>query len=96
MADYSTPPKKAKRSLSGAATYKSRFKKDGTKLYPVSKYKIHRENFVAMFVPVLCVVLTPCRRAYPSEEIKGFKTNEDIKQLWFQKTRRYFERIGNS
>ena len=37
MADYSTPPKKAKRSLSGAAIYKSRFKKDWTKLHPVSE-----------------------------------------------------------
>ena len=67
------------------------------------KYKIHWENSVVMFVPVFppfsprwsrCE--TPCRRAYPSEEIKGFKINEDIKQLWFQKTRRYFERTGNS
>ena len=54
MADYSTPPKKAKRSLSGAATYKSRFKKDSTKLYPVSE--VHRENSVVMFVRVLCPV----------------------------------------
>ena len=37
MVDHSTPPKKAKRSLSGAATFKSRFKKDRTKLYPVSE-----------------------------------------------------------
>ena len=37
MADYSTPPKKAKRSLSGAAIYKSQFKKDWTKLHPVSE-----------------------------------------------------------
>ena len=37
MVDYSTPPKKAERSLSGAATYKSRFKKDWTKLYAVSE-----------------------------------------------------------
>ena len=51
MADYSTPPKKAKRSLSGAATYKSRFKKDWAKLYPVSE--VHRENSVLMFVCVL-------------------------------------------
>ena len=35
MADYSTLTKKAK-SLSGAATYTSQFKKDWTKLYPVS------------------------------------------------------------
>ena len=39
MADYSTPPKKAKRSLSGAAIHKSRIKKDWTKLYPVSEVK---------------------------------------------------------
>ena len=51
MADYSTPPKKAKRSLSGAATYKSRFKKDWAKLYAVSE--VHRENSVLMFVRVL-------------------------------------------
>ena len=39
MADYSTPPKKAKGSLSGAAIHKSRIKKDWTKLYPVSEVK---------------------------------------------------------
>ena len=37
MLNYSTPPKKAKRSLSGAAIYKSRFTKDWAKLYPVSE-----------------------------------------------------------
>ena len=73
------------------------------------KHKIHRDNYVVMFVPVLCPVLfspprgsrwdVKCHKAegpIPSEEIKGFKINEDIKQLWFQKTRRYFERAGNS
>ena len=34
---YSTSLKKAKRSLSEAATYQSRFKKDWLKLYPVSE-----------------------------------------------------------
>ena len=37
--------KKAKRSLSGAATYKSRFKKDWTKLYPVSQVQNSPEEF---------------------------------------------------
>ena len=37
MAFYSTPPKNTKRSLSGAATCQSRFKKDRLKLYPVSE-----------------------------------------------------------
>ena len=45
MADYSTPPKKAKRSLSGAATYKSRFKKDWTKLHPVSEVQNSPREF---------------------------------------------------
>ena len=39
MADYSTLTKKPKRSLSGAATYTSQFKKDWTKLYPVSEVR---------------------------------------------------------
>ena len=38
---------------------------------------------------------TPCKRTYPSEKMKGFKINEEITQLWFQKTRRYFARTGN-
>ena len=48
------------------------------------KYEVHRENSVVccvLFSPRWSRCETPCRRAYPSEEIKGFKINEDIKQL---------------
>ena len=45
MADYSTSPKKDRRSLSGAATYKSRFKKDWTELYPVSEVQSSLREF---------------------------------------------------
>ena len=62
MADYSTPPKKAKRSLSGAATIKVDSRRMGQNYILYLKYKIHRENFVAMFVPVLCIVLTKVKQ----------------------------------
>ena len=100
MVDYSTPPKKAERSLSGAATYKSRFKKDWTKLYAVSEV----QNSPGEFRCNVCSCVVSCshqgeadvKRHVEGPEIKGFKINTDIKQLWFYKTRRYFERTGNS
>ena len=58
MADYSIPPEKAKRSLSGAATYKSRFKKDWAKLYPVSEVQNLPGEFCCNVFTVLCPVLT--------------------------------------
>ena len=56
MADYSTPPKKAKRSFSGAATYKSWFKKDWTKLYPVSEV----QNSPGEFRRNVCSYVVSC------------------------------------
>ena len=56
MADYSTPPKKAKRSLSGAVTYKSQFKKDWTKLYPVSEV----QNSPGEFRRNVCSYVVSC------------------------------------
>ena len=56
MADYSTSPKKAKRSLSGAVTYKSRFKKDWTKLYPVSEV----QNSPGEFRRNVCSCVVSC------------------------------------
>ena len=56
MADYSTPLKKAQRSLSGAATYKSWFKKDWKKLYPVSEL----ENLSGEFCCNVCPCVVSC------------------------------------
>ena len=56
MVDYSTPPKKVKRSLSGEATYKSWFKKDWAKFYPLSEV----QNSSGEFCCNVCSCVVSC------------------------------------
>ena len=83
MADYSTPLKKAKRSLSG--TYKSRFKKDWTKLYPVSEV----QNSPGEFRCNVCSCVVSCSdqgEADVKRHVEGPIHQKKLKDLKSMKT----------
>ena len=85
MADYSTPLKKAKRSLSGTATYKSRFKKDWTKLYPVSEV----QNSPGEFRCNVCSCVVSCSHqgeADVKRHVEGPIHQKKLKYLKLMKT----------
>ena len=85
MADYSTPLKRAKRSLSGAATYKSRFKKDWTKLYPVSEV----QNSPGEFRCNVCSCVVSCSHqgeADVKRHVEGPIHQKKLKDLKSMKT----------
>ena len=85
MADYSTPPKKAKRSFSGAATYKSWFKKDWTKLYPVSEV----QNSPGEFRRNVCSYVVSCSHQGETDvkrHVEGPIHQKKLKDLKWMKT----------
>ena len=85
VADYSAPPNKAKRSLSDAATYKSRFKKDWTKLYPVSKV----QNSPGEFRCNVCSCVVSCSHqgeADVKRHVEGPIHQRKLKDLKSMKT----------
>ena len=85
MADYSTPPKKAKRSLSGAATYISRFKKDWTKLFPLSEV----QNSPGEFRCNVCSCVVSCSHqgeANVKRHVEGPIHQKKLKDLKSMKT----------
>ena len=85
MADYSTPPKRDKRSLSGEATYKSRFKKNWTKLYPVSEV----QNSPGEFRCNVCSCVVSCSyqgEADVKRHVEGPIHQKKLKDLKSRKT----------
>ena len=85
IADYSTPLKKAKRRLSGAATYKSWFKKDWTKLYPVSEV----QNSSGEFCCNVCSCVVSCShqgKANVKCHVEGPIHQKKLKDLKSMKT----------
>ena len=93
MADYSTPLKKAQRSLSGAATYKTWFKKDWKKLYPGAEL----ENLLVEFCCNICPWVVSCShqgqtdvKRHVKEPIhqkkwKGLKSMKKLHNFGFRK-----------
>ena len=85
IADYSTPPKKDKRSLSGAATYKSRFKKNWTKLYPVSEV----QNSPGEFRCNVCSCVVSCSHQgegpIHQKKLKDLKSRKTLNNFGFRK-----------